>query len=337
MDQNKQEVLFSIIMPCYNSEAYVRNAIDSVVNQSYKMWELVVVNDGSTDSTLEILNSYAKNDNRIKVFSKENGGYVSAVNYALDRISGTYFLMMGSDDRLSTDLLLQLVENIGEELPDIIAFRAVKFVDGKQREVDSNTNFDTVSYMCGTISEYEKQYPKHARIMFVRDTCKCFKTQKLGNLRYFGKYGYDADGVFSALFTHKCCSFMSVPINGYYWTVRGDSLSAKKNVQIHLDRLFVWTEYNKYILGDNTYIPTEYEKSYFKYEFGVGNILIKELKYLDRKTKNTIHSARKSSAAVCKKFSVLNNSPRDLIKKISVKLPNIYTYTYRICMRKRGK
>ena len=64
-------------MPCYNSELWVKNALDSIKNQTYPHWELIVVNDGSKDNTPDILNEYAESDERIKVFSKENGGYVS--------------------------------------------------------------------------------------------------------------------------------------------------------------------------------------------------------------------------------------------------------------------
>lgn len=83
-----KDISFSVIMPCYNSEDYVRNALDSVVNQTYKNWELIAVNDGSTDHTLEILNEYASADQRVKVFSKENGGYTSAVNFGLEKVGG---------------------------------------------------------------------------------------------------------------------------------------------------------------------------------------------------------------------------------------------------------
>ena len=73
-------VRFSIIMPCYNSASYLREAVDSIVKQDYSDWDLIAVNDGSTDETLNILDSYSKKDKRIKVFSKKNGGYATAVN-----------------------------------------------------------------------------------------------------------------------------------------------------------------------------------------------------------------------------------------------------------------
>ena len=66
--------MISVIMPIYNSEKYVSEAIESVCNQSYKNWELLIVNDGSTDQSSKIIDDYAKKDSRIKVFHRSNEG-----------------------------------------------------------------------------------------------------------------------------------------------------------------------------------------------------------------------------------------------------------------------
>lgn len=82
--------MVSIIMPVYNSEKYVSDAIESVCNQSYKTWELLIVNDGSTDHSSKIIDDYAKKDSRIKVFHRINEGVSMARNYALDKCNGNY-------------------------------------------------------------------------------------------------------------------------------------------------------------------------------------------------------------------------------------------------------
>ena len=69
MENNKK--MISVIMPVYNSEKYVSESIESVCNQNYENWELLIVNDGSTDHTSKIINDYAKKDSRIKVFHKK--------------------------------------------------------------------------------------------------------------------------------------------------------------------------------------------------------------------------------------------------------------------------
>ena len=85
---------FSIIMPVYNVEKYVEKAIRSVVNQTYKNFELIVVNDGTKDNSMEIVKKIQKIDKRIKIYNKENGGLSSARNYGMKYATGEYVCFM---------------------------------------------------------------------------------------------------------------------------------------------------------------------------------------------------------------------------------------------------
>ena len=75
---NIKNILFSIIVPAYNSAAYIKKCIESVISQTYTDFELILVDDGSSDNTLQLCRSYADADSRIKVIHKENGGHTSA-------------------------------------------------------------------------------------------------------------------------------------------------------------------------------------------------------------------------------------------------------------------
>jgi glycosyltransferase involved in cell wall biosynthesis len=90
------ETPVTVLMPVYNCEKYVREAIDSVLEQTFTDFEFLIINDGSTDSTLEIINSYA--DPRIKVISKENGGVSCALNTGLKHAAGKYIARFDADD-----------------------------------------------------------------------------------------------------------------------------------------------------------------------------------------------------------------------------------------------
>lgn len=85
----------SIVIPVYNGEKYLKEAIDSAINQTYKNIEVIVVNDGSTDKTKEICESY---QDKIKYFEKKNGGVSSALNLAIDKMTGDYFSWLSHDD-----------------------------------------------------------------------------------------------------------------------------------------------------------------------------------------------------------------------------------------------
>lgn len=264
-----QNLTFSVIMPCYNSEAYVQGAIQSILAQTYPNWELIAINDGSTDNTPAILKEYASADSRIKVFSKPNGGYISAVNLGLEKITGDYFLLLGSDDALSEDLFQALSSVPGT--PDCIAFRSVIVQDGNVLGVEHVTNFsNSVSEFQTNIAAFSKAHPGTSDILFTRDTSKCYKRSLLGDLRYFGKYGFDADGIFSMLLCHNATSFAAIPVDGYYWTLRSDSLSGRKSFFAQdCDRVKNWTRFYCHLLDLDTTQIAATETEYLYYYLGI--------------------------------------------------------------------
>lgn len=100
--------LISIIVPIYNVERYLAECINSLINQTYRHIEILLINDGSPDNSLDICNEYASKDSRIKVFTKENGGLSDARNYGLDRASGDFIYFVDSDDFLEKEAIEHL-------------------------------------------------------------------------------------------------------------------------------------------------------------------------------------------------------------------------------------
>lgn len=115
--------LISVIIPVYNSELYLKECLDSVINQTYKKIEIICVDDGSTDHSLDILNFYQKKDSRIKVFTQENSGPSAARNKALDMAKGDYISFVDSDDFLKPYTYSTLIEYATQERSwDLIIF-----------------------------------------------------------------------------------------------------------------------------------------------------------------------------------------------------------------------
>lgn len=112
-------VSFSIIVPIYNTELYLEKCIDSVLNQKYDTFELILVNDGSTDRCDEICEKYKELDNRVDAIHKQNGGVSSARNVGIDVASGEYLLFVDSDDTMCDGLLNRLNKIIQPERNDI--------------------------------------------------------------------------------------------------------------------------------------------------------------------------------------------------------------------------
>lgn len=117
----------SIVMPVYNAEKYLRESISDILAQSYADYELICVDDGSKDGSGEILDSFSKNDERIKVIHQANTGGGIARDNGLKQAKGKYVLFLDSDDRFETDLIKTLVEYAETNKTDILAFDADLF------------------------------------------------------------------------------------------------------------------------------------------------------------------------------------------------------------------
>ena len=123
-------MLFSIIIPVYNVENYLRDCMDSVLNQTFQDWEAICVDDGSADRSAIILDEYAGRDGRIKVIKQKNAGTASARNAGLKSAKGDYILFLDSDDWLVPNALQTLSNHLNEE--DILCFSGRRFFESSK-------------------------------------------------------------------------------------------------------------------------------------------------------------------------------------------------------------
>ncbi|MFA6385996.1 MAG: glycosyltransferase [Candidatus Paceibacterota bacterium] len=125
--------LISVVIPAYNVAGYIKQSIFSVVSQTYKNLEIIIVNDGATDNTGEIIEEYAKKDNRIKIITQENKGLAAARNTGLSNAKGEYICILDSDDIMLPDKILQQY-NFLELHPEygICYSGAYHFIDGSK-------------------------------------------------------------------------------------------------------------------------------------------------------------------------------------------------------------
>ena len=119
--------VFSIIVPIYNVEPFIRKCIESILNQSFDDYELILVDDGSPDNCPLICDEYAEHDSRIKVIHKKNGGLVSARNTGLHKATGEYVFYVDGDDWLSQDTLTVIWNKaISVSRPDMVIFNMTR-------------------------------------------------------------------------------------------------------------------------------------------------------------------------------------------------------------------
>lgn len=125
--------LVSVIIPIYNVAPYLRECLDSVVNQTYSNLEVILVNDGSTDESEEIAKEYLKDD-RVYLISTSNGGLSRARNIGLDKARGDYIYFIDSDDYIDLEFIEEMVRIAQENEVDIVCNEQIVRFEGKDRE-----------------------------------------------------------------------------------------------------------------------------------------------------------------------------------------------------------
>lgn len=122
------EIEVSIIMPVYNAEKFLSETIDSIVNQSYKEFELIIVNDGSTDNSLLISQKYAALDPRIRIYTTQNKGICAARNLGLEKAKGKFICFSDHDDTFDVTLLEDNINLIKKYKADLVKFNRTEYI-----------------------------------------------------------------------------------------------------------------------------------------------------------------------------------------------------------------
>jgi len=125
--------LVSVVVPCYNQGQYLSEALESVLSQTYKNWECIIVNDGSLDNTDEVAKIYCDKDNRFKYIQKENGGLSSARNAGLKVIKGDYVQFLDSDDRIDPAKFEKQIDSFSKNINLSLSISGYYSFDNSQK------------------------------------------------------------------------------------------------------------------------------------------------------------------------------------------------------------
>ena len=127
----------SVIIPAYNVEKYIKRCVDSVLNQNYEKFEIIIINDGSTDSTLNICNENYKNKENIKIINQENRGLSGARNAGINAAIGEYLMFVDGDDFLDNNNCLEKInEVISKRKYDIVQYKMKYFYEKGNKYID---------------------------------------------------------------------------------------------------------------------------------------------------------------------------------------------------------
>lgn len=207
----------SVIVPVFNIENYVGTCINSLLDQTYDNYELIIVNDGSTDKSLEIVNSFLeKFPNRIKVISKENGGLSSARNCGLEHASGDYISFVDGDDFVDIDYLEKLIEYLDNGNIDVV-------ISGHKTVKTSGELIDRIKVASN------KEFELYGKPGVFISCAKLYKKEFLFKNNLFFPVGklYE-DIAFSFYTKYLATKVIAIPYCGYNYVQRDGSIMHNK-------------------------------------------------------------------------------------------------------------
>ena len=219
----------SVIIPVYNTEKYLKKCLNSIINQTLKDIEIIIVNDGSTDNSLNICNEFVKKDERIKLINKENEGLSAARNTGLKLATGEYIGFVDSDDWLSLDFYEKLYENASQNDADI-AYGDIVRKSNKIHKLRRN-----LTEIAVFTDNLDKIYNiKNLSLGCVWD--KIYRKSLLDNNNLeFEKGVYYEDGRFLVQAIYYANKIVSVPNIYYYYFINPKSIVKSQRTQKKID------------------------------------------------------------------------------------------------------
>ncbi|MDR2623947.1 MAG: glycosyltransferase [Methanobrevibacter sp.] len=194
----RQNAVISIIVPVYNVEKYLKRCIDSILNQTFKDFELILVNDGSTDDSGKICDDYKEKDNRIKVIHKKNGGLSSARNAGIDVAQGGYYGFVDSDDYISYDMYECLYKLIYCNDADIAICSIYHCYSNGQGRIKKNKSYSETNPKTYTFDKQEAlKIVLQGKIFSMNVINRLYKRDLFKNIRFPEEIKFAEDVPFS--------------------------------------------------------------------------------------------------------------------------------------------
>lgn len=251
----------SIIVPIYNVEQYLENCINSILNQTYRNFELILVDDGSPDKSGEICDKYKSSDDRVKVIHKKNGGLSSARNAGLEIATGQYIGFVDSDDWIDRDMYDKLLNLAEKNEADIVQCEYLEAYDNKII-IHNNENSEFVVLDRFEALEKLINFGKY-HVNGVVSWNKIYKRTLFDDIRFpVGKLNEDEFTTYKLL--HKCNSIIFLKEKLYYYRQTPNSIMNKKFNVKRLDLLDAVKELLIFLKSNNYH--QFYELGLIRYE-----------------------------------------------------------------------
>lgn len=247
---------FSVIIPCYNVEKYIENTIKTVLNQTYKDFEIILIDDGSKDSTLAILNNLKETDNRIKIFTQPNKGVSYTRNRGIDIAKGEYIYFLDADDEIKNTLFEEANKVFSKKNIGVFSFGYKVIKETKEKIYIANKEFEGVY----TSKEFLKKYFK---LEIPQSICSLIvRRDSLKNIKFNEKLkiGEDLDFQIRVILLNNEMEIYYTPNIYFYYIMRKNSAMTSKKFNIKdLEMLYYLNELRKQALENQLYEFKEYQ------------------------------------------------------------------------------
>lgn len=251
--------LISIIVPIYNVEFCLKRCLDSIIAQTYTQWECILVNDGSTDNSLEIAQKYAEKDERFQLFSQENQGLSMARNNGMEKTKGDYLTFLDSDDAIHEECLKQLHQRIIEDNTEVAVCRYIYF----DSDIPVPELTDSHEIISG--EEAVKRVLVDRQRFMITAWGKLYKRELFNEIRYPARKLHEDEFVTYKIFAQ--CKKISVIQNQFYFYYQREGSIMSQYKLKRLDILDALRESTDYIHKE---IPSLYPDVYVNYLFNLA-------------------------------------------------------------------
>ena len=311
--------LISIIIPVYNVKEYLSKCVKSVINQTYTNCEIFLIDDGSTDGSGELCDKLAKQDERIIVLHKKNGGLSDARNVALDMMCGEYVVCVDSDDYVTEDYIEYLYGLVSVNNADIAVCQFKKIYNTQDRLDDYKEKIEVLDKASAIENYlYQRKFTASAH-------CKIYKSELFAEIRYPVGYYYEDMAIICKLLDRSSKIIVS-NLQKYYYVQRNGSIMAenfnlKKMQRIEISqniRNFIIEKYPEFVRAADARCLLAAAQTFREIPFAKENntylmpcwkqiCLYRRKVFLDRKAKKYIRLMAFSSLFGKRFLSTLGN------------------------------
>ena len=298
-------VKFSIIIPVYNVEDYIEKCLDSVFNQTYENFEVIVVNDGTTDNSMDIVKRYDA-----KVINQKNQGLSAARNRGVKESSGDYIIFLDSDDYIDKDLLQKISENLSNN-PMVVRYQAVDIIE-KREENHYEEEFSNLTGKDAFSKIVKYHYVEPAWLYAIN------RKYYLNNKFEFRTGAYHEDFGLIPILIYKSSRVNSINYCGYCYVKREGSIMNDSSYEKNVKKMEDMIKHYDYLIGEANKIKGD--NRVFK-SFIANSVIMKLTTLNEEDYKKYLEILKKKKVF----DNLLDNTLSRKIKKMLVKVsPKLY-------------